>query len=613
MSNATPIKLKVRQQDLDKLSLFPATAEAARDWAAALPIANPQAVTHQMATALDEINRCRMNPETRFAILEALGKNLLIASASLSRRFLNQPLVMPEELRQLAELVEDLYSQATAAYTCVAIEALKERDSIRGMNPARLVCEALLRGIEFSTRKLLLNFQLHQPVEINGWLTLHQLYALGERQELVDITLPGLNGIETSISRAYMVAMMLGCCKPNQLRQGDLALIYLALQLWSGFLKLDKHSTGDGLFQVDLERDQPPLYSALFRDGKAPHSRKIDSSGLVSHMENLGEANTGQGRTGIALDSNNTISKGLLSHVVDCLGTMSVRNFTRKTADGPLVVSLGLTAAHYHAAGERGFLTLLHGSNYIPGAMERVSTNPFTGGDSGSSHDLWSQANPEEDFEREVASSEPEAALSHQVQLDAHTATAIMEDGPELPEERPVPVYEVRMVNASPGGYCLEWPDSSAPDIKAGELVSVQETSGAPWSIATVRWVSQLQQSQTLLGLELLSPRAMAYGAVTRQKTGEESVPQRVLLLPEISLVGQPHTLITPRAGFRERQKITLYTEGEKLHVQLQRQIVATGSFSQFEFRYIRMLGDVIAEDKSGPLDSSYDSLWSNI
>ena len=87
----------------------------------------------------------------------------------------------------------------------------------------------------------------------------------------------------------------------------------------------------------------------------------------------------------------------------------------------------------------------------------------------------------------------------------------------------------------------------------------------------------------------------------------------RVLLLPEIKLVGQPHTLITPRAGFRERQKVSLVREGEQFYLQLQRQVAATGSFAQFDFRYIKMLEDVIAEDKSGALGAAYNSLWTNI
>ena len=48
-------------------------------------------------------------------------------------------------------------------------------------------------------------------------------------------------------------------------------------------------------------------------------------------------------------------------------------------------------------------------------------------------------------------------------------------------------------------------------------------------------------------------------------------------------------------------------------NLQLLRQLASTGSFSQFDFRYIKLLEDVIAEDKSGPLNAAYDSLWTNI
>lgn len=613
MGDDTPIRLKVPQQDLDALSVFAPRPEAAHDWAASLPVANPQVVARRLVAALDEINRCKMHPELRFALLGELQDNLLIASASLSRRFLNQPLVMPEELRQLADLVTELYSLSVSAYATVAVETLRERDSVRNMNPARLVCEALLKAMEYSKRKLLLTFQFHQPVAINGWLTLHQLYALAERQELAEISLPGADGETTSIVRIYLEAMMLGCCKPNQLRQADLTAVYRALSKWGQLLKLQRNSSSDALFVVDLSRDQPPLYSALYRDGGAPTCRRIDTTALVAHMRGLLENSKSQNRAGIPLDDNSRIAPGLLAHLVDALGTMSVRNFARKPTSGALRVSFGLSAAHFHAAGDVPFSQVLHGSGYIPPPAERVATNPFMSGEKTSSRDQWSSANPEEDFERPRFANEGESAVGHQVTLDAHTAHAILEAGPELPEEHDYPVYEAQMINASPGGYCLEWSQTLPQDLKAGEIASVQEEPGGQWVIAVVRWISQLPQKRTLLGMELMSPRAKAFGAIIRQKTGSESGPQRVLMLPEIPLVGQAETLITPRAGFYEQQKIALLAGDQKITVQLQRQLSATGSFARFEFRYIRLLGDVIAEDKSGPLNARYDSLWSNI
>ena len=322
-------------------------------------------------------------------------------------------------------------------------------------------------------------------------------------------------------------------------------------------------------------------------------------------------ANSDRGRAGIPLEDNIRIEPGLLSHMIDSLGTMSVRNFNRKAVAGVLKVSIGLSAAHYHAASDHDFMELLHGSDYIPDPSDRLGGNPF--GDDNPHRDMWSAANPEEDYQRSEDTNADEARLSHEVQLPPQAATAILGNGSDVPAKRSVPVYEAKMINASPGGYCLEWTERLPPGVKVGELVSVQEEDNNQWVIAVIRWISQLEKKRTLMGLALLSPKAKAYGAITRQKTGEESEPQRVLLLPEITLVGQPNSLITSRAGFRENQKVTLLAHGEKLHIQLLRQVLASGGFAQFEFRYIRLLDEVIAEDKSGPLDSSYDSLWSNI
>ena len=150
-------------------------------------------------------------------------------------------------------------------------------------------------------------------------------------------------------------------------------------------------------------------------------------------------------------------------------------------------------------------------------------------------------------------------------------------------------------------------------DVKAGDIVSVRDHESAEWVVAVTRWVSQLKNARTLVGVELLSPKAMPYGAKVLQTTGQDIEPIRVLLLPEIKLVGQPQTLITPRVGLKERQKVSLIREGEQFYIQLVRQVAAMASYVQFDFRYIKLLEDVIAEDKSGPLSAAYDSLWTNI
>lgn len=84
-------------------------------------------------------------------------------------------------------------------------------------------------------------------------------------------------------------------------------------------------------------------------------------------------------------------------------------------------------------------------------------------------------------------------------------------------------------------------------------------------------------------------------------------------MLAEIALVGQPHTLVTPRAGFKERQQLSLGNSKEVHSVELLRHIASTGSFAQFEFRYIEELGDVLAKNQDGQATKDFDSVWSSI
>jgi hypothetical protein len=607
----TSIKLKIPLQDLREFALFSLNTDAAKAWTRGLPVTNTRSVVQQLRHAVSDLNHTRLAPETRYDIMEVLRPNLEVALSNLSRRFLNQPLVMPEEPRQMADLADSLLSLVSTAYTVVAIESIQQPELIRRTNPARLACESIQRALVFSGRKILQTFQLYHPIELNGWLALHQLYALADSQQLANLPVTDALSGGATVTATYLQALLLGCSKPNQLSQADMAGVYRGLQQWTELLQLQGPETGEGLFLVDLDNDQPPLYSSLYSGSPGQQFRYIDTSPLIDHVEQL---KLGEGVQGISLDKDSRLASSTLDHLVNALGSVSLRNFNRSESSSPLWVSIGLSSTHYHVAGECLFEELLNGSGYVRPAADKVATNPFLLPQK--KGDLWQQANPEEDYaaKNDLPEPETEAAIEHQVELDEDTRAELEgeNDAQISPEER-YPIYKVKMANASPGGYCLEWTAELPGDIRAGDIVGIKEEHNRDWVIAVIRWVSHLEHARTLIGLELLSPRAMPYGAVIRQKTGEESAPMRVLLLPEIKLVGQPHTLITPRAGFKERQKIALLGKGEDYSIQLSRQVAATGSFAQFDFRYIRQLGDLLSEARDGHLGSSYDSIWSKI
>lgn len=562
-SDTTPARLRVPRQDLDNFDLFPLDAGSARAWARSLSMADTDQSVSRLGEAVRDLNRVAMSPQLRFEVMEALCPSLRVAVTNLSRRFLNQPLVLPEKARQMAEQAEGLHSAFSTAYTLVAVHTIGHGEEPGNGSPARLTCEGLQRAILFAGRRMLQTFQLYQNVEPRVWLTLHQLYALGERQELVRLPVRNPQGQRVTLQDTYLQAALLGCCKANQLRQSDLAGIYRALGKWCSIVNLlDADCAREGLFAIDLDGDHPPMYHGAEGAG-GPGVRYLDTRELLAHLESLREADRTNGRPGVRLDEDVTLPSNLLDHLIASLGNHSQRNFSRASgADTVLEVGVGLDSAHFHAAGQRSFADLLP---------------PAHGDDS------------------------------------AREAPGVNGKPPTAPEARHT-VYRARAMNTSPGGYCLQWSGDAPAHLRSGDILCVREPGQEDWVIAAVRWISALEQAQTLIGVELLSPRGMPYAARAVGRRGSLAEPVRVLLLPEIQLVGKPHTLITPRNGFRERQKVVLLRDGEEFAVQLQRQVGAAAGYSQFDFRYIRELEQhgASAEDRELP-PLAFDSLWSKI
>ena len=78
---------------------------------------------------LVDLNRTSLPTDTRYQILEALAPALDRALTNLAKRFLNQPLVLPKEPREMATASDQLLSAVTTGYAIVAIEAVQKSNS----------------------------------------------------------------------------------------------------------------------------------------------------------------------------------------------------------------------------------------------------------------------------------------------------------------------------------------------------------------------------------------------------------------------------------------------------------------------------------------------------
>jgi hypothetical protein len=121
------------------------------------------------------------------------------------------------------------------------------------------------------------------------------------------------------------------------------------------------------------------------------------------------------------------------------------------------------------------------------------------------------------------------------------------------------------------------------------------------------------------MGIELIAPHARPCGLKLLRKAEQNSQYLRALLLPEISAISRPASLITPRLPFQEGSKVLINDHGEEHRAVLTRKQVSTGSFSQFEYHRVGVEEasagtPVTASQSQKPTgEEDFDSLWKSL
>lgn len=173
------------------------------------------------------------------------------------------------------------------------------------------------------------------------------------------------------------------------------------------------------------------------------------------------------------------------------------------------------------------------------------------------------------------------------------------------------PRYAGQLVNLSPRGYCIQWTDSPASNLKTGEIVGIKEDQLRHWNLGVVRWIRQGKEIGTQMGIELLAPNSRPCGIRLLNKTGSHGDFLRALFIPEIKAIGQDASVITPKLPFNIGNKVSININGEDEKYQLTKRIMSTGIISQFQIRSVTQRPMDSEQTSSTSADAdSFESLW---
>jgi hypothetical protein len=578
----SPPQLRAPTPSQPRLSFCEATPRDLKRWIVGLPKANIGETARQLYQGLGELNQLLTPSDNRLHLLELLRPEVYFVCQHLERHFLHQAIMLDERSRKISNLCQALQSHLAIGYKQIVLRIAPKYSKDR----AALVGLALQRAAHALKGQLVRATQLYSPPPEHLWFELHQFYRtaceLQLQQRRVHDDLASLT-TELSLEQTYIAALLLGSARCNQLRQNQIARLAEVLEPWSALLKLHPGLPDDGLFAISAELDIGPRYRSMFRSEQRAGLLGFDPQPLVNTLEaHLLHQDTSKPLpvpTGLSFDT--------LQHLHATWGEAAERSFQRTVGQGNLTVCVGMSALHFYLGGKRSFSDMLK----HPGARAANFSHAVAEGEK----DSWSQA-------FDAAPQNNEQFLPYEeIQYDH-----LSEDESSADAAPHYPTYALPVINHSPGGYCLGWPKEVPAELQAGEMLGIQDSVSLGWSIAVIRWIRQVRGGGTQMGIELVAPHAQPCGLQLVRSRDDHSQYLRGLLLPEITAIDVPATLLAPRLQFQEGSKVLINTHGEEHRAGLDRRVASTHSFNQFAYRSLEAA-------QNGGSEEDFDSLWKSL
>ncbi len=495
-------------------------ARACQDYLAALPLTNTREAHRNLSDLLATMAHRPPPPAAYLGVLEAARLPLSFVQDQLAQRYADKPLPPTESEEQAFHLVLALWQMMARGYAHVA--QLGGAD-VQVQQHLALICQ---RCVHYAGRVILEYFRARRETSPGVWIDLHGYYDTAEEWELATVAVPeplSETAKSQSSSEAYAAILLVDLANPYS--HGTHEFVWIAR--WAerfapltSLVRLTKE-TADATaraFGIDLMQDNGvrPLEMLTLRESV----RHFDTSRLMPEMRRiLTELKKYVAPTTLGLGEDcSTLAAGrLLMQLYRpwCLNAKP-RRFQRRPTSGVAQVYVGFEAIHYCLSGEE-FEQPEQLQPYTRSDMERISTlRPH--------HDSSS-------------------AKLHAAKIS-------------------YPLENWEVADQSISGFRLQR-GAAGGRIEHGQLFCLKPPDGEHFLLARVSWYLMLDATGWLLmGIHILP--GVPLGVSVRLPGTAVSPTQhyaRAFLLPALSALNEPDTLVLPPGWFQPARIIELYTD----------------------------------------------------
>ena len=258
-----------------------ADGPSCKAWLQNLPLANVASAQRQLLIQIEELNRRAAPARARLEALEAAREAVHFVQVEQAKRFTHRALPMLPGESAIFEDTIELWEQMRLGYLRCLLES---GAALRSQAP--LICQ---RALSLSGLRMYHRYRACRLVPGADWRALHQVYARAESLGVADKAVKDyLNRdvYDTSPRIAYLRALLMGACNPNELGPRQLAFVAYLLERWAEKVEITETppKDEDGLppFAVDLESER----GADRSDPQGGELRFLDVRRLAKSLRN---------------------------------------------------------------------------------------------------------------------------------------------------------------------------------------------------------------------------------------------------------------------------------------------------------------------------------------
>jgi cyclic-di-GMP-binding protein len=492
---------------------------ACKAWLENVPLANVATAQRQLYEQISEFNRFPTKALVRLGVMETLREAVNFVQIEQAKRFTNRALPMVDAEARIFQETIALWDEMRIGY-------MRCLDSVADGEPGIRAQSALVaqRALAYIGLKMFHYYRAYRQVPPRDWHLLHEAYAnaeaLGVEDEAVKDYL-NRDVHDTSPRIAYIRAVMIGACNPNELGQRQLTFVAYLLERWAEKVDISRRPI--------QEEDLAPMVIDLMSDRTAERiedddarfeePRYLGTQRLAKSLRNrIGLLRKGESPAKLALgeDCVQPSCEQLLVFLYRqwCQPRPGRGQERRRIADAALVCQ-GLPAIHYYICG-RAFRQ--------PGEQRELTQK-----------------------QRQEIATFGRIRTSHED--DYGTAQGFALEEWRLENDS---AQGLRMVRAA---------SESGKRYSHGQLLSVRPVDSNNFMLGQVRWLMIADNGDLQAGVRLL-PGLPAETAV--RATGLNAIDAKyvqALSLTAVPALDAPPTLVLPSGWYKPKRVVEVYVD----------------------------------------------------